>query len=119
MVPHGVCWINDLAYSDYIANALPNDELIGELVREKLMYYPTVTRERFRHQGLLSLALTTNAMTEALGLPPINGGHNPFMLCGTTAMLADLSAILDASGFEEGNRGEPGDYVIEKAFVDS
>ncbi len=33
-------------------------------------------------------------------------------------MLADLRAILDASGFEEGNHGEPGDYVIEKAFVD-
>ncbi len=118
VVAHGVRWVKDLAYSDYLTNDLPNDELIGELVREKLVYYPTVTREPFRHQGRLSLALTTNRMTDALGLPPIDAEHDRFMLCGSPAMLADLRAILDALGFEEGNHGEPGDYVIEKAFVD-
>jgi len=118
VVAHGVRWVKDLAYSDYLMNDLPNDELIGELVREKLLYYPTVTREPFRHQGRLSLALTTNRMTEALGLPPIDAERDRFMLCGSPAMLADLRAILDAKGFEEGNHGELGDYVIEKAFVD-
>ena len=118
VVAHGVRWIKDLAYSDYIANDLPNDELIGELAREKLVYYPTVTREPFRHQGRLSLALTTNRMTDDLGLTAIDPAHDRFMLCGSPAMLADIRAILEARGFEEGNTGEPGDYVIEKAFVD-
>jgi ferredoxin/flavodoxin---NADP+ reductase len=118
VVAHGVRWIKDLAYSDYLGCDLPNDELIGDLVREKLVYYPTVTREPFRHQGRLSLALTTNAMTDALGLPPIDARRDRFMLCGSPAMLADIRAILDARGFEEANHGEPGDYVIEKAFVD-
>jgi len=118
VVAHGVRWIKDLAYSDAIANELPNDELIGELVREKLTYYPTVTREPYRNQGRLSLALTSNTMTETLGLPPIDAAHDRFMLCGSPAMLSDLRAILDARGFEEGNHGEPGDYVIEKAFVE-
>ena len=68
VVAHGVRWIADLAYSDYLQDELPNDELIGELVREKLIYYPTVTREPFRHTGRLSAALASNAMTEALGL---------------------------------------------------
>jgi ferredoxin/flavodoxin---NADP+ reductase len=115
---HGVRWINDLAYSGYIADDLPNDPLIGELVREKLLYYPTVTREPFRNRGRLSLALTTGAITEALGLPPIDPAHDRFMLCGSPAMLADIRAILEAKGFVEGNHGEPGGYVIEKAFVD-
>ena len=118
VVAHGVRWIKDLAYSDYIAGELPNDELIGELVREKLVYYPTVTREPFRNAGRLSLALTTNRLTETVGLPPIDPAHDRFMLCGSSAMLGDLRAILGAGGFEEGNHGEPGDYVIEKAFVD-
>jgi len=118
VVAHGVRWIKDLAYSDFIANDLPNDDLVGELVREKLVYYPTVTREPFRNKGRLSLALTTNRLTETLGLPPIDAADDRFMLCGSPAMLADLRAILDARGFEEGNHGEPGDYVIEKAFVD-
>jgi ferredoxin/flavodoxin---NADP+ reductase len=27
------------------------------------------------------------------------------------------AALLEARGFEEGNSGEPGDYLIEKAFA--
>ena len=77
-----------------------------------------MTREPFRHQGRLSLALATNRMTDDLGLPPIDPAHDRFMLCGSPAMLADIRAILEARGFEEGDTGEPGDYVIEKAFVD-
>ena len=118
VVAHGVRWIKDLAYSDFIANDLPNNDLVGELVRQKLVYYPTVTREPFRNQGRLSLALTTNRLTETLGLAPIDAADDRFMLCGSPAMLADLRAILDARGFEEGNHSEPGAYVIEKAFVD-
>ena len=40
------------------------------------------------------------------------------MLCCSPAMLADIRAILDGRGFDEGNAGEPGAYVIEKAFVE-
>ena len=118
VVAHGVRWIKDLAYSDIIAGALPKDEFVGDMVRRQLVYYPTVTREPFRNQGRLSLALTTDQLTATLGLPAIDAAHDRFMLCGSAAMLADLRAILDARGFKEGNHGEPGDYVIEKAFVD-
>jgi ferredoxin/flavodoxin---NADP+ reductase len=118
VVAHGVRWIKDLAYGDYLADELPNDELVGDIVRGKLIYYPTVTREPFRNRGRISLALTTDTLTQTLGLPGIDPAHDRFMLCGSPAMLADIRAILDAKGFEEGNHGEPGDYVIEKAFVD-
>jgi ferredoxin/flavodoxin---NADP+ reductase len=40
------------------------------------------------------------------------------MICGSPAMLRDLSALLDARGFQiSPHVGEPGDYVIERAFV--
>ena len=58
VVAHGVRWIKDLAYGDYLTSDLPNDELVGDIVREKMIYYPTVTREPFRNQGRISLALT-------------------------------------------------------------
>ena len=118
VVAHGVRFIRDLAYSDVLAQELPRDALIGDLVREKLLYYPTVTREPYVNQGRLSLALTTNRLTAALGLAPIEPAHDRFMLCGSAAMLADLRTILEARGFREASHGEPGDYVIEKAFVD-
>ena len=35
-----------------------------------------------------------------IGLPPIDAGHDRAMLCGSPAMLADLSALLDARGAE-------------------
>ena len=118
VVAHGVRWIADLAYGSYIQDDLPNDELIGDLVRDKLIYYPTVTREPFRNRGRLSAALESDRLATDNGLLPIDRDQDRFMLCGSPAMLADIRTILKARGFEEGNHGEPGDYVIEKAFVD-
>ena len=41
------------------------------------------------------------------------------MLCGSPAMLEDTRALLDGLGFEASpRRGAPGDYVIERAFVE-
>jgi len=37
---HGVRTVSELAYHDYITQDLPNHELLGELIREKLVYYP-------------------------------------------------------------------------------
>jgi ferredoxin/flavodoxin---NADP+ reductase len=118
IVVHGVRWASDLAYSEYISDELPNDELIGELVRERLHYYPTVTREPFRNSGRISALLANGKLPADLGLDPIDRERDRFMLCGSPAMLADITNILEARGFEEGNTGEPGDYVIEKAFVE-
>jgi ferredoxin--NADP+ reductase len=40
------------------------------------------------------------------------------MVCGSPALLTDVGALLDARGFAMSPRtGEPGDYVIERAFV--
>ena len=40
------------------------------------------------------------------------------MLCGSPAMLADMISLLKARGFREGSSSEPGEYVVEKAFVE-
>lgn len=118
VVVHGVRFARELAYGEAFAKDLPEDELIGEFVREQLIYYPTVTREPFKNCGRISLALESGTLAENVGLPPIDPAHDRFMLCGSPAMLADIRAILDARGFDEGNAGEPGAYVIEKAFVE-
>ena len=115
---HGVRFTADLAYSDYLTQELPGDELIGELAAAQLTYYPTVTREPFRHNGRISTLLDSGKLYADLGLPALDRAADRFMLCGSEAMIADLKAILNARGLEEGNTGEPGDYVIEKAFVE-
>ncbi len=40
------------------------------------------------------------------------------MMCGSPGMLVDTKALLLDRGFVEGNHGEPGQFVVEKAFVD-
>jgi ferredoxin/flavodoxin---NADP+ reductase len=53
-----------------------------------------------------------------LSLPPLNAEHDRVMICGSPGMLRDLKDMLHASGFKEGNTSEPGDFVIERAFVE-
>jgi ferredoxin--NADP+ reductase len=41
------------------------------------------------------------------------------MICGSPAMLDDCCKMLDARGFKiSPHIGAPGDYVIERAFVE-
>jgi ferredoxin--NADP+ reductase len=40
------------------------------------------------------------------------------MLCGNPGLVTEIPKYLKDLGFEEGNTGEPGDFVIEKAFVE-
>lgn len=116
---HGVRYISELAYADFIQNELPNNEFFGDIIREKLVYYPTVTREPFRNEGRITTLLETDALTQALGLPTLNPETDRVMLCGSPSMLTDLCAILDQRGFVVSpGIGEPGDYVIERAFVE-
>jgi ferredoxin/flavodoxin---NADP+ reductase len=54
-----------------------------------------------------------------LHLPPIDSQTDRVMVCGSPAMLADTQALLDSRGFKVSPHiGEPGDYVIERAFVE-
>ncbi|WP_430432649.1 ferredoxin--NADP reductase [Methyloversatilis sp.] len=116
---HGVRHVNELAYQDYIENELPNDEFLGEFVRDKLLYYPSVTREPYRNRGRLTDLIVSNKMTDDLGLPPLNPETDRAMICGSPSMNKDTVNLLDARGFViSPGVGEPGDYVIERAFVE-
>jgi ferredoxin--NADP+ reductase len=116
---HGVRYVSELAYADFIEKELPNNEFFGEEVRNKLIYYPTVTREPFRNQGRLTDLINSGKLFDDIGLPPLNPIDDRAMICGSPQMLADTAALLDARGFKVSPRiGDPGDYVIERAFVE-
>jgi ferredoxin--NADP+ reductase len=115
---HGCRFKAELAYADEIECQLPKDELLGEEVRQKLLYYPTVTREEFRNRGRITHLLGSGQMAADLGLAPIEAGQDRVMICGSPAFLADITALLKGMSFAEGSGHEPGSYVIEKAFVE-
>ncbi|WP_374487336.1 ferredoxin--NADP reductase [Zoogloea sp.] len=116
---HGVRYVSEVAYEDFIQNVLPDNEFFGEEVRSKLIYYPTVTREPFRNQGRVTDIVTSGKLFEDIGLPPLDPAVDRAMICGSPAMLEDCSKMLDAYGFKVSPHiGAPGDYVIERAFVE-
>jgi ferredoxin--NADP+ reductase len=115
---HGCRQVAELAYAERIQRELPQHEFLGEQIQHQLLYYPTVTREAFRHQGRIPTLLETDRMTHDLGLPPLNRDEDRVMLCGSPEMLKDMRALLDKRGFTEGNMSRPGHHVIERAFVD-
>jgi ferredoxin--NADP+ reductase len=115
---HGVRYRSELAYRDFIEWELTHHEYLGEQVRNKLVYFPTVTRERFRYQGRVTSLMETGKLFSDIGMPDLDPDHDRVMICGSPAMLTDISAMLDARGFQISSHvGEPGDYVVERSFV--
>ena len=115
---HGVREVNELAYHDYLTRDLPAHEFLGEMVTRQLLYYPTVTREPYKHQGRVTTVIENGQLAHDLRLPALNAAEDRVMICGSPAMLRDLKTMMEARGLKEGNTSTPGDYVIERAFVD-
>ncbi|MBK1871958.1 ferredoxin--NADP reductase [Marinobacter sp. 1-3A] len=117
ILTHGVRYVSELAYQEEI-EALPENEFFGEMVKGKLEYYPTVTREPFRNEGRLTRAMQSGKITSEFGLPELNLEDDRFMICGSPSMLKDTCSILDEMGFKEARGGDLGHFVIERAFVE-
>ncbi len=118
IVSHTCRKVEELAYREYITATLPQNEFFGEIVREKLVYYPTVTRQEFVNKGRITDLIETGRFFADTGMPPLDPAHDRVMLCGSPQMLADTAALLESRGFREGSSGAPAEYVIEKAFVE-
>lgn len=118
VVTHTVRKVADLAYRAFLQAELFEDPLVGDLAREKLLYYPTVTREPFERSGRITERIASGDFFTDLGL---SGRFKPqedrVMLCGSTAMIRDAAVLLEGYGLGEGSNADPGDYVLERAFV--
>jgi ferredoxin--NADP+ reductase len=115
---HGVREIDELAYHDLLVEHLPQHEFLGDMVRQQLRYYPTVTRESYRNMGRITELVESGKLFTDLDLPPLDPAVDRVMICGSPSMLRDLKAALQSRGFHEGSTSTPGEFVIERAFVE-
>ncbi|QRG06257.1 ferredoxin--NADP reductase [Xanthobacter dioxanivorans] len=115
---HGCRHVADLAYEELICEELPAHEFLGAEIAEKLVYYPTVTREPFRNEGRVSTLLESGKLAADVGLKPVDPAIDRVMICGSPAMMTDIKTLLVARGFEEGSGASPGHFVVEKAFAE-
>ncbi len=119
IITHTVREVADLNYREFLSHDLPNDPDLGEWVAPKLIYYPTVTREPFVNQGRITDLIASGKLFSDIGLPPLDPARDRLMLCGGPSVLADLKTLLLARGYEEGSVANPGDFVLERAFVET
>jgi len=119
VVTHTVRNVSDLNYRRWLETDLPNDPDLGEIVAPKLVYYPSVTREPFKHQGRITDLIQSGRLFDDIGLPPFDRARDRVMLCGGPSLLADLKSLLIERGYDEGSVHAPGDFVLERAFVET
>lgn len=115
---HGCRQVSELAYGERLVETLKDDELFGELMKDKFVYYPTATREPFRNRGRITDLITSDRLFDDIGLPPLDLETDRVMLCGSPGMLEDLKIAFEQRNFTEGSHSVPGHFVIEKAFVE-
>lgn len=114
---HGCRQVAELAYAQYISQELPRNEWLGEQVSKQLIYYPCVTRESFRNMGRIPTLLESHQIATDCNISTIND-QDRFMLCGSPEMIRDTRDLLHKWGLVEGNMSRPGQFVIERAFVE-
>ena len=119
IVLHGVRQVEELAYRDLFTRDLLQDEFLGEEATKQLVYLPSVTREPFERQGRLTTLVETGRLFDDLGIEArrFDPRYDRVMLCGSMAMIKDTAALLESHGLKEGSNAEPGDFVLERAFV--
>jgi ferredoxin/flavodoxin---NADP+ reductase len=115
---HGCRQVSELAYGEELVAKLRDDELFGPLLSEKLLYYPTVTREPFRNRGRITDLISSEQLFNDIHQPPLNIETDRVMMCGSPGMLEELKQMFESGGFIEGSGNTPGHFVIEKAFVE-
>lgn len=116
VLTHSCRDVADLEYGKQLVESLTHDPLIGEYA-DKLIYFPTVTRQDFINTGRITHWLRDNRLTEKLGLAPLAPDEDRVMICGSIGLNKDISEQLEGLAFTEGANSAPGHFVLEKAFV--
>ncbi len=112
--------VSDLAFREELESQLAGDPLVGEQALLQFHYLPTVTREPFRTTGRIGPMIADGSLFghPLVGPRAFDPAHDRVMMCGSMAMIRELQAQLTGLGFREGSNATPGDFVIERAFVD-
>ena len=110
-------FINELEFGKSTVNSIFKDEILSEIVGDRLKFFPTTTREPSKYFGRVTDWLKSKRFKEQFGTG-LNPSEDRAMICGSIAMLNEFKDICLERGLKEGSNSSPGQFVIEKAFVD-
>ena len=119
VVVHSVRRVSDLAYRTELESHLADDPLVRDQALLQMSYVPTVTREPFHTSQRIGALVENGTLFHGVGGPAaFDPATDRIMLCGSMEMIRDFQALLTDQGFVEGSNAKPGEFVIERAFVD-
>jgi ferredoxin--NADP+ reductase len=107
----------ELVYGQDLVAGLAADPLIGELTEGRVIHYATTTREQSDHMGRITALIENGKIYSDLGIAPLDPATDRVMICGSMHMLRDVKELVEKLGFKEGSVSQPGDFVVERAFV--
>ena len=117
IITHTCRDVAELDYGRELVDSLKDDPLIGELVGDKVKYYPTTTRQGSPRMGRITTKLQDGSVFADLGIDPIAPETDRAMVCGSLDFNKDMKDVLESFGLREGANSDPKEYVVEKAFV--
>jgi ferredoxin--NADP+ reductase len=121
IVTHTCRDVDELTYGRELIENLKTDEMMIELLGAenlaKIRYYPTTTREQSPKMGRITTLIETGELFADLGLPALDPAVDRAMICGSLGFNVDIKTLMEKAGLNEGANSEPGEFVIEKAFV--
>lgn len=109
--------VAELGYSKQVIDDTLHHEYLGDIVKRKLIYYDSITREEHPRKGRITNLIKEGSFFEQINLPPFSPETDRIMICGSNAMNLELSEYLNSIGFTMGSINVPAQYVIEKSFV--
>jgi ferredoxin/flavodoxin---NADP+ reductase len=109
--------VADLAYGNNLVADIKDDPLIGEFTEGRLHYVAATTREPSPVIGRITTRISDGSLFAGLGVEPFNPATDRVMICGSMDMLKDVKALVETAGLIEGSVSNPGEFVVERAFV--
>lgn len=110
--------VAELDYGHQIVAETKENELLGEMAQKQLIHVAATTREEYPLMGRITNRIEDGSLFTGLGVPALNPETDRVMICGSMDMLRDCKALCEAAGMTEGANNKPGEFVVERAFVD-
>jgi ferredoxin/flavodoxin---NADP+ reductase len=108
---------DELQYGFDSVLATREDPLVGDETALRLKHFASTTREDSAHNGRITTLIASGEFFAALNTSGFNPEHDRIMMCGSVGMIKDIREMLEPLGFKEGSNNEPGNFVVERAFV--
>ena len=114
VLTHTVQYENELAYKDELETFNKNWH---EVTKENFRYFNTLTQQEWKHTGRITKWIKDGNLFHTTLNQKLEPEFDRFMICGSQGLNTDLIEHFESLGMQEGNTSIPGQFVIEKAFV--